>query len=129
MPWSIQRVYSQNSISLWFQNDEITYAELSPMYGTSTLRRQQPHQEPTVYAQIDVSKKLVPVTTSAPEGCHPSALPLLHHPHLTAYQQPIHVLQQRPPRPCDEPLPDQQADVETPLISCPVLTPHRESTV
>ncbi|KAJ4448487.1 hypothetical protein ANN_10503, partial [Periplaneta americana] len=110
-------------------NDEITYAELSPMYGTSTLRRQQPHQEPTVYAQIDVTKKLVPVTTSAPEGCHPSALPLLHHPHLTAYQQPLHVLQQRPPRPCDESLPDQQADVETPLISRPTSTPHRESTV
>lgn len=120
---------TNNIMNIPKNNDEITYAELSPMYGTSTLRRQQSHQEPTVYAQIDVSKKLVPVTTSAPEGCHPSALPLLHHPHLTAYQQPLHVLQQRPPRPCDEPLPDQQADVETPLISCPVSTPHRESTV
>lgn len=99
------------------------------MYGTSTLRRQQPHQEPTVYAQIDVSKKLVPVTTAAAEGCHPSALPLLHHPHLTAHQQPLHVMQQRPPRPCDESLPDQQPDVETPLISHPTSTPHRESTV
>ena len=118
-----------------FQNDEITYAELSlpkqqpPMYGTSTLRRQQPQQEPTVYAQIDVTKKVVPVTTSAQEGCHPSALPLLHHPHLTAYQQPLHMMQQRPPRPCEDSLPDQQADAETPLISRPMSTPHRESTV
>ncbi|XP_021932741.1 nephrin-like isoform X2 [Zootermopsis nevadensis] len=118
---------TNNIMNIPKTNDEITYAELSPMYGTSTLRRQQPHQEPTVYAQIDVSKKLVPALSSASEGCHPSALPVLHHPHLTAHQQPLHVLQQRSQRPRDESLPDQQADVETPLISQPTSTPHRES--
>ncbi|KAJ9582202.1 hypothetical protein L9F63_003441, partial [Diploptera punctata] len=125
---------SNNIINIPKTNEEITYAELSlpkqpaPTYGTSTLRRQQPQQESTVYAQIDVTKKLVPVSSVAQEGCHPSALPLLHHPHLSTFQQPLYMMQQRPSRPSEDSLTDHQVDAETPFISHPVSTPHREST-
>lgn len=76
-----------------FQNDEITYAELS------LTNQQMPHviynqqaipmsvirrQEPTVYAQLDMTKRV-------PQCLQPLSPPLqqsfqtLHHPHLPAY--------------------------------------------
>ncbi|KAJ9593655.1 hypothetical protein L9F63_014795, partial [Diploptera punctata] len=112
-------------------NDEITYAELSlpkqsvPMYGTSTLIHQRPQQEHTVYAQIDVTKKLVP---AAPEERHTSALPLLHHTHLTALQQPLHILQQHPPTRSEDAFLEQQLDAKTSLILSSMSSQHREST-
>ncbi|GJQ65919.1 hypothetical protein Trydic_g4019 [Trypoxylus dichotomus] len=74
-------------------NDEITYAELS------LTNQQMPHviynqqsipmtvirrPEPTVYAQIDINKRIAPClqTLSPP---HPSSFQALHHPHLPPY--------------------------------------------
>ncbi|KAI4469235.1 sidestep protein [Holotrichia oblita] len=75
------------------QNDEITYAELS------LTNQQMPHviynqqsipmtvirrPEATVYAQIDVTKRIPPClqTLSPP---HPSTFQAMHHPHLPPY--------------------------------------------
>lgn len=113
-----------NSLSnLTFQSDEITYAELS------LTNQQMPHviynqqsipmtvirrPEPTVYAQIDITKRMPPClqTLSPP---HPSTFQTLHHPHLPPYM----------PRPIREEqmIQDNAINSETPLIN------PRESSV
>lgn len=99
------------------QNDEITYAEL-------TLTNQQmPHviynqqaipmsvirrQEPTVYAQLDMTKRVPPCLQPLSPPL-PSPYQTLHHPHLPAYL----------PRPLREEhmLHDGAINAETPLLN------------
>nr|CAD7403532.1 unnamed protein product [Timema poppensis] len=116
---------------------EVEYAELSlprphvgglyaspvpQQHGPSTLpppvRR---GHEPTVYAQIDVTKRGPLPAAAHSSDCSP--LPLLHTHHLTGYQQPLPLmLNSPPPASAHEP----PVDVETPLIS---PQQHRENTV
>ncbi|XP_066996057.2 uncharacterized protein [Anabrus simplex] len=137
-------MYDNNMMTLQKTNDEVTYAELSlpkqqPISGSvyaSSTPHMQVHptpiirrQEPTVYAQIDVTKK-VPLQHQ-PEGClqqsHPASLPLLHHHHLAAYHQPpLHMLQQHSPRMHED---EPSVNAETPLIPQQQSQQHRESTV
>nr|CAD7194809.1 unnamed protein product [Timema douglasi] len=115
---------------------EVEYAELSlprphvgglyaspvpQQHGPSTLpppvRR---GHEPTVYAQIDVTKRGPLPAAAHSSDCSP--LPLLHTHHLTGYQQPLPLmLNSPPPASAHEP----PVDVETPLIS---PQQHRENT-
>ncbi|XP_046401972.1 nephrin-like isoform X2 [Ischnura elegans] len=103
--------------------EDITYAELAlpkahTVYAPPVSRR----QEPTVYAQIDVSKKVPP-----PMDCSGLSQPqqlLLHHQHPPMMhpqtQLHMHLHQPHHPRPED----DEPPSVETPLMSN-----HRESTI
>ncbi|KAG8223242.1 hypothetical protein J437_LFUL003594 [Ladona fulva] len=107
--------------------EDITYAELAlPNAHTVYVPPVNRRQEPTVYAQIDVSKKV----PQAIDCAHLSQAQqqqqlLLHHQHpsvmLPQAQLHMHLHQpHHPPRPED----DEPSSVETPLMSS-----HRESTV
>nr|CAD7589177.1 unnamed protein product [Timema genevievae] len=128
---------SHNVINITKPVGEVEYAELSlprphvgglyaspvpQQHGPSTLpppvRR---GNEPTVYAQIDVTKRGPLPAAGHSSECSP--LPLLHPHHLTGYQQPLPLMRNSPsPATAHEP----PVDVETPLIS---PQQHRESTV
>lgn len=101
------------------QSDEITYAELSltNQQMPHVIYSQQPipmsvirRQEPTVYAQIDVSKRLPPCLQPLSPP-HPSTFQTLHHPHLQQYMH-------RPSLRGEEQLMhDGPVSAETPLIN------------